>query len=66
MERYKNDVIRMISVIDTHLGQKKTDYLIDNKATYADLMVVTHCTAFAIVFASELGFDETRALQCLA
>lgn len=57
MERYKREALRTISVIDTHLYEKKTDYLVGNKATYADLMVVTHCTAFAIIFDSE--FDLT-------
>ncbi|KAL5603795.1 hypothetical protein FOVSG1_006545 [Fusarium oxysporum f. sp. vasinfectum] len=60
MERYKNEVLRTISVIDTHLSEKKTDYLVGNKATYADLMFVTHCTAFAIIFASELDLTTLR------
>jgi len=64
MERYKQEALRMISVIDTHLREKKTDYLVGNKVTYAGLMFVTHCTAFAIIFASELY--HFKVLQCMS
>lgn len=40
VERYGNEVKRVVGVIDTHLKKTGTEYLVGNKATYADLMFV--------------------------
>ncbi|KAG5949633.1 hypothetical protein E4U53_005804 [Claviceps sorghi] len=38
--RYANEVKRVTGVIDAHLKKQKTEYLVGDKLTYADLMFV--------------------------
>ena len=37
VERYKDQIKRVVAVLDKHLREKKTEYLVGNKLTYADL-----------------------------
>ena len=37
VERYKEQIKRVVYVIDKHLKESKTEYLVGNKLTYADL-----------------------------
>jgi glutathione S-transferase len=41
IERYKNEIIRVTSVIELHLVKQGTDYLVGDRVTYADLMFVS-------------------------
>lgn len=41
LERYHNEVVRVTSVIDSHLRKQGSDYLVGDHITYADLMFVT-------------------------
>ena len=40
MERYENEVRRVISVIDTHLTKTGKPYLVGDKVCFADLMFI--------------------------
>ncbi|KAI3336880.1 glutathione S-transferase [Xylariaceae sp. AK1471] len=42
IERYKNEVKRVIGVIDGHLAKSGTDFLVGDKLTYADLMFIPY------------------------
>lgn len=41
VERYRNEVHRVVGVIDLHLTRTKSEYLVGNKASYADLSFVS-------------------------
>lgn len=41
IDRYGNEIKRVISVIDRHLGKTGTGWLVGNKCTYADLSFIT-------------------------
>lgn len=36
-DRYAKEISRVLGVIDAHLTKQKTEYLVGNKVTYADL-----------------------------
>jgi glutathione S-transferase len=38
IERYRNEIKRVIGVIDEHLRRQGTEYLVGDRATYADIM----------------------------
>ena len=38
VERYANEIKRVIGVVDAHLDKQGTDYLVGDRITYADLM----------------------------
>jgi glutathione S-transferase len=40
IERYQNEAKRVSTVIDTHLKDQKTKYLVGDKLTYADLAFI--------------------------
>ncbi|KAI1354475.1 glutathione S-transferase [Xylaria sp. FL0043] len=42
IERFKNEVKRVIGVIDGHLAKQGTDFLVGDKPTYADLMFIPY------------------------
>ncbi|KAI1743782.1 glutathione S-transferase [Xylaria scruposa] len=42
IERYTNEVKRVIGVIDGHLAKTGTDYLVGDKVSYADLMFIPY------------------------
>lgn len=60
-DRYANEVKRVTGVIDYHLRTKKTDYLVGNKMTYADLMFVPWAVHIQNTAASQLDLDEFEA-----
>jgi glutathione S-transferase len=39
--RYANEITRVLGVIEAHLTKQKTEYLVGNKVSYADLAWVT-------------------------
>ena len=41
IERYRNEIERVIGVLNTHLEKQGTGYLVGDKCTYADLAFVT-------------------------
>lgn len=40
IERYANEVARMVGMMDRHLAKTRTEYLTGNQVTYADLMLM--------------------------
>ena len=54
IERYSNETKRIIQVIDTHLAKKDTAYLVGDKITYADLMLLPYFRALGVAFAPEI------------
>ncbi|KAI0202744.1 glutathione S-transferase [Astrocystis sublimbata] len=42
IERYTDEVKRIIGVMDGHLAKNGTDFLVGDKATYADLMFIPY------------------------
>ncbi|KAG6248991.1 hypothetical protein E4U24_002432 [Claviceps purpurea] len=58
-DRYANEVKRVTGVIDGHLKKQKTEYLVGDKITYADLMFVPW--AVAIVAMAKLDLSEYDA-----
>ncbi|KAI0910423.1 glutathione S-transferase [Ustulina deusta] len=45
IERYTNEVKRVIGVVDGHLVKNGTDFLVGDKLTYADLMFIPYFKA---------------------
>ncbi|KAI0099674.1 glutathione S-transferase [Nemania sp. FL0031] len=45
IERYTNEVKRVIDVVDGHLAKNGTDFLVGDKVTYADLMLIPYFKA---------------------
>lgn len=58
IERYSNEVKRVIGVIDSHLVKQGTDYLVGDKCTYADLMFIPYFRALSNIMAPEI--DQTQ------
>jgi glutathione S-transferase len=54
LERYTNEILRVNSVIDSHLGKQGTEHLVGDKCTYADLMFVPYARALAIIIAPDI------------
>jgi glutathione S-transferase len=54
IERYSNEIKRVIGVLDTHLDKQGTEYLVGNRVTYADLMFIPYSKALGIAFAPEI------------
>ncbi|KAB5566041.1 glutathione-s-transferase theta, gst [Coniochaeta sp. 2T2.1] len=57
IQRYSDEAVRITSVIDTHLKKKKTQYLVGNKITYADLMFVAYYKIFPTFIAPEVDLS---------
>ncbi|KAL9056963.1 MAG: hypothetical protein Q9162_002629 [Coniocarpon cinnabarinum] len=53
IERYRNEVKRVVKVVDSHLKKQGTSYLVGNKCTYADLAWVTWNMMFPFIMGSE-------------
>lgn len=47
IERYINEVRRVTGVIDLHLAKQKTEYLVGDRVTYADLMFLPYFQGIA-------------------
>lgn len=41
IDRYANEIVRVVSVLDKHLADTSREYLVGDKCTYADLSFVT-------------------------
>lgn len=41
MARYENEIRRVLGVVELHLSKNKTDYLVGNNYSYADLAWTT-------------------------
>jgi glutathione S-transferase len=41
IDRYRNEILRIVGVLDKHLIDKGTDYLIGDNVSYPDLMMAT-------------------------
>lgn len=61
IDRYANEVKRVTGVIDAHLKKQKTDYLVGDKLTYADLMFVPWAVLIAGLDSVNLSEFETYA-----
>lgn len=61
VDRYANEVKRVTGVIDAHLKKQKTDYLVGDKLTYADLMFVPWAVLIAGLDSVNLSEFETYA-----
>lgn len=59
VDRYANEVKRVTGVIDAHLKRQKTDYLVGDKLTYADLMFVPWAVTIAGLDSVDLSEFET-------
>lgn len=60
IDRYKNEVHRVLGVIDTHLTKTKQPYLVGQKICFADLMFVTWNHLVPILMGE--GFDFEKEL----
>lgn len=58
IERYANEIKRVTGVIDAHLAKEKTDYLVGDRVTYADLMFIPYHKSTPIVIAPEIDLSE--------
>jgi glutathione S-transferase len=57
VERYVNEVERVIGVLDTHLKKQGTGYLVGDKCTYADLAFVTWHVLIPYITGEERKID---------
>lgn len=58
VERYSNEIRRTIQVIDKHLADHGTGYLVGDRVTYADLMFLPWCAGLPIRVAPEIDTSE--------
>ncbi|POS70417.1 URE2 [Diaporthe helianthi] len=61
IERYSNEIRRVIGVVDTHLTKAGTDYLVGQKCTYADLMFIPYFKGLSTIFAPEIDQTQWKA-----
>lgn len=61
LDRYGNEIWRVLGVIDAHLKKTSKPYLVGNKCTYADLMFVSwnHIVGFLMGEGFQKEFEET-------
>lgn len=60
IERYGNEIKRFLGVIDAHLGSQGTEYLIGDRATYADIMFLPYCKGLATIIYPELDTSQWK------
>ncbi|KAL7894410.1 glutathione S-transferase [Trichoderma sp. SZMC 28014] len=60
IERYSDEIKRFIGVIDTHLCNQGTDYLVGDRVTYADIMFLPYCRGLATVIYPELDTSQWK------
>jgi glutathione S-transferase len=60
IERYLKEVERVVSVIDSHLGKQGTEYLVGDRATYADLMFLPYHKSISLIVAPELDLTPWK------
>ncbi len=58
LERYRNEIKRVTGVIDAHLAKHKTDYLVGNRITYADLMFIPYFMSVTSIIAPEIDMTQ--------
>jgi glutathione S-transferase len=58
IQRYYDEVYRVIGVIDAHLKKKGSSYLVGDRVTYADLMFIAWTYIFEERYPGE--FDLTK------
>ncbi|KAG6026035.1 hypothetical protein E4U41_001373 [Claviceps citrina] len=58
IDRYANEVRRVTGVIDAHLKRQKTEYLVGDRVTYADLMFVPWAVAIVALADVDLAAYE--------
>lgn len=61
MDRYANEVRRVTGVIDAHLKKQKTEYLVGDKLTYADLMFIPWAVAVSTLVKEKLDLSGFEA-----
>ncbi|OAA45457.1 glutathione-s-transferase theta, gst [Metarhizium rileyi] len=64
VDRYAKEIRRVTGVIDSHLRKQKTEYLVGDRLTYADLMFVPWAVAVSSLAGDSLdlsGFDAYDA-----
>jgi glutathione S-transferase len=61
IERYAKEAVRITGVIDAHLKKTSADYLVGDKATYADLMFVMYYKMWSTFIAPEIDLGEFKA-----
>ena len=59
VERYENEIKRVVKVIDNHLAKTGTGYLVGNKCTYADLAFASWDSMIPFL----LGEDGSKKLD---
>lgn len=60
IERYSDEIKRFIGVIDTHLCNQGTDYLVGDRVTYADIMFLPYSRGLATVIYPELDTSQWK------
>ncbi len=60
MNRYQNETRRLYGVLNTHLEKTKSDYLVGNKCTIAD---IAHWGWITAAFWAGVDIDEFPALK---
>ncbi|KAL7915531.1 glutathione S-transferase [Trichoderma velutinum] len=60
IERYGNEIMRFLGVIDAHLGSQGTEYLVGDRVTYADIMFLPYCRGLATVIYPELDTSQWK------
>ena len=60
IERYRNEIKRVIGVVDSHLTKQGTDYLVGDRVTYPDLMFIMYFTNMLAVMAPEVDTCEWK------
>ncbi|KAJ3548982.1 hypothetical protein NM208_g740 [Fusarium decemcellulare] len=63
IERYSNEIRRVIQVIDSHLKKQGTNYLVGEKITYADLMFVPYARSIKMTIAPEIDTSAWVAYE---
>lgn len=56
IDRYTNEIKRITKVIDTHLRDRNSDYLVGDRVTYADLALVPWYELVARIFLPEWDY----------
>jgi glutathione S-transferase len=63
LDRYAKEVRRVTGVIDAHLKKQKTEYLVGDKLTYADLMFVPWTNSIAGLPAGSVDLSGFEAFD---
>lgn len=61
IERYVNEIKRVTGVIDAHLTKTGTPYLVGDRVTYADIMMVPYYIGVANMWREQVDLSEYLA-----